>query len=179
MRVFAILLWAFLFSAAPARADLLTPGFRRISHQLVIEPSEAWKGQRIVAFPVRGLSGGTEVAPGVPFGFSSKYSTRLYVLEAGEELPTRADEAWRSGHVSTDLPVTQVAAVPLTSPLESIRTTLKVTVLDDSRLEVEVVDVDEEYDLWMAFGLGAALVLGVSGLIYLRRRRKARSAGAP
>ena len=43
--------------AAPAWSDVLLPGTKRVTHRLVLEPSELWTGLRIVAAPVRGVEG--------------------------------------------------------------------------------------------------------------------------
>jgi hypothetical protein len=108
---------------APARSDILLPGHKPISHQLVIAPSEHWTGRRIVAAPVRGFGGTHVVEPGVPFDFSSKYGTRLYVVPEAEALPDVVDDPWKTSHVSADIPVSEVASVPVTSPSTSIVTT--------------------------------------------------------
>lgn len=171
MRPFLIVL-AVLCLFAPARADLVLPGTKRVSHQLVIAPSEVWTGQRIVALPVRGFGSHAEVERGVPFDFSTKYGTRLYVLAAAEEVPRVVDQAWREKHVSADIPVREISSVPLTSPLESALTTLRITALDGERFELVLVDTDERYDGWALAALAGAFVLGVTALMYLRRRRK-------
>jgi len=173
----AILL-ALLPLAAPARADILLPGHRPVSHQLVIEASELWTGKRIVAFPVRGVGGTHVVEPGQPFGFSSKYGTRLYVATGSEPVPDSADAAWTASHVAAAIPVSEVSSVPLISPLEAIVTTLRIRALDGARFELEVVDESRRNDprligLWWSVAL-----FGGFGMAWLiRRRRRASRAG--
>ena len=60
--------------AAPA-PDVLMPGYRAVSHQLVLEAAPQFEQFDLYAFPVRGFGGVTALAPGVPFEFSSKYGT--------------------------------------------------------------------------------------------------------
>src|SRR5215207_1829763 len=127
MRALPTLFFALFSRALPAHADIVLPGTKHVSHRLVIERSDAWHGgQRILAAPVRGFGGTHEVEPGVPFSFSSKYGTRLYVVPPSEELPERIDESWSASHLSATIPVSEVSSAPLASPLESLTTTLTV-----------------------------------------------------
>ena len=179
---FLSLLLAFccaLASAAPARADLLMPGWRRIEHTLVIERAELPAGTRLVAAPTRGFGGMHAIEFGEPFDFSSKYGTRVYLVAAEETLTDRADEAWKAGHRSTTIPVTQVSSVPLTSPLESVRTTLRLAALDGERFELAVVGEDRRYDAKLATLLVGLVLAGIGALVWLRRRRRRAAAGEP
>lgn len=172
------ILVALLALAAPARADILLPGHRPVSHKLLIESSEHWGGKRIVAFPVRGFGGTHLVQPGEPFEFSSKYGTRLYVVTDAEPVPESADAAWTASHVAAEIPVQEVASVPLVSPLDSIVTTLRIRTLEGARFELAVVDEEQRYDPGLIALWGSVALLGGLGLVYLiRRRRRARSAG--
>ena len=178
MRQILSLLLVLLSLAAPARSDILLPGTKSVSHQLVIEASEHWTGKRIVAFPVRGFGGTHVVEPGKPFDFSSKYGTRLYVVPESEPVPQSVDPSWTAGHVAADIPVSEVSSVPLTSPLESIVTTLRIRELDGARFELAVVDETKRHDPWLIAALCAAALLGGLGLCFLiRRRKRAAAAG--
>jgi hypothetical protein len=90
--------------AAPTSSDVLLPGMKRVEHRLVLEPSELWTGRRIVAAPVRGFGGTHVVEPGVPFAFSTKYGTRLYVVPEAEAIP---DDATRAGRRVTSRPTSR------------------------------------------------------------------------
>jgi hypothetical protein len=172
MRALSSVLFALFPCALPARADIVLPGTEPVSHRLVIERSEAWDGaQRIVAAPVRGFGGTHVVEPGVPFSFSTKYGTRLYVVPPSEELPERIDESWSASHLSAAIPVSEVSSAPLASPLESLTTTLTVRALDRDRFELAVVAERSERDPWLLTGLATAFAAGVLGLVLIRRRR--------
>lgn len=178
MHKIQVLLLVLLWLSVPARGDVLMPGEKPVSHQLVIEPSEHWAGRRIVAFPVRGLGGSNVVEPGVPFDFSSKYGTRLYSVPDSEPVPISVDAEWAASHLSADIPVSEVASVPLTSPLESIVTTLRIRELNGARFELAVVDEAKRHDPMLIAALCAAALLGGLGLLVLiRRRKRAAAAG--
>jgi len=178
MRRFFSLLLALLPLAAPARSDVLLPGTRPVSHQLVVEPSEHLTGKRIVAFPVRGFGGTHLVEPGKPFDFSSKYGTRLYVASDAESVPESLEPAWEASHLAAEIPVSEVSSVLLASPLESIVTTLRISQLDATRFELAVVDEVRRHDRKWIAALCAVALLGWFGLWYLiRRRRRAAAAG--
>jgi hypothetical protein len=172
MRALPSLLLALFSCALPARADVLLPGTKPVSHRLVIERSDAWAGTpKIVAAPVRGFGGTLVVEPGVPFSFSTKYGTRLYVVSSSEKLPERIDESWSASHLSATIPILEVGSAPVASPLESLTTTLTVRALDRDRFEVAVVEGRSEHDPWLLAGLVTAFAAGVLGLVLIRRRR--------
>jgi hypothetical protein len=169
---------ALLSLAGALRGDVLLPGTRPVSHQLVIEPSELWAGRRIVAFPVRGFGGAHLVEPGRPFDFSSKYGTRLYVAVESEPVPESVDRDWAAGRLAAEIPVREIASVPLTSPLESLVTTLRILRLDGAHFELAVVDQTEQYDPSLVAVLCALALLAASGLVYAIRRRRRTAAAS-
>jgi hypothetical protein len=158
--------------AAPTSSDVLLPGMKRVEHRLVLEPSELWTGRRIVAAPVRGFGGTHVVEPGVPFAFSTKYGTRLYVVPEAEAIPDDADEGWKASHLAADVPVSEIYSAPVASALESIVTTLRIGALDGQRFELALVAQEEVRDSRVLAVMGAAATLGLVGLVLVLRGRR-------
>ena len=161
----------------PLRSDVLLPGQRSIPHKLVILPSENWAGKHIVAGPTRGFGGAHVVEPGVPFEFSTKYGTRLYVVAQSEPIPQSLDEAWKAAHLSAEIPVTEISSVSVSSPVESVLTTLSIARWTDSNLELSVTSQVSRINRWVLGAMAGAAVLGLCGFaLVLRRRRRAEQA---
>ena len=158
-------------TAAPAR-DVILPGNRNFKHQLVIEDGELFRTHQFVAAPVRGFRGVHLVVPGEPFSFSSKYGTRIYAVPIGETIPAELDEAWKAAHVAAEIPVAEVASVPLTSPIDSLVTRLEIAELFGAKLQLAVVSEERTWSSTALWVLGASAVLGLGGLALVVRRRR-------
>jgi hypothetical protein len=155
--------------------DVLPPGQRAVVHELVLVPSRALDGWTIVAAPTAGFGGHHVIVPGEPFGFSSKYGTRLFAATADESIPSELDDAWMLRHRATEIPVARVSSVPLTSPLQRITTRLFVDSVGPSRVSLHVVDEQRVNAFPPGFvwaGIGVLAALGLFGLMLVRRRRR-------
>jgi hypothetical protein len=167
----------------PAAADVLPPGSRGIEHTLVLEPSPWFERLELHAFPTAGFGGATRLAPGEPFTFSSKYGTRIYAFETGT-----APEEWRldldAGNLrdprldapwfaTGEIPVREDDAVPIASPVESVRTTLRIASIEAGTIRLEVVGENVEWNAPIVAAAAAAAALGLAGLAFLIRARNA------
>ena len=128
------------FLSRNVTADVVPPGNKSVSHKLVFEASPLFESHRLIAMPVRGFGGFTEVRPGSPFWFSSKYGTRLYVVPEDYSPPERISPREELPFPSCDVPVASVTFVPTFSPVKSILTTLQLTKVGDETIQVAVVD---------------------------------------
>ncbi len=170
--------------AAPVLADLIPPGHKGVTHQLVFVDSPALAQHRLVAAPIRGLHGAEEVSAGHPFEFSTKYGTRLYLIpEDVIPLPEYDPELYAQWP-SAEPPVGEITSVPMVSPVASILTKVRLVNATSGPPEMELV-VQEELDdsrtpvswknyLWRPLLLvpaGIAVLLLTVGI--LRKRRAA------
>lgn len=172
-----------LLSAACALAapDVLPPGYRPVAHELVLEASPHFAEHDFFAAPTAGFGGCTRVVPGEPFRFSSKYGTRLYALAKGATCPegyrpsagtaAAAEVALASG----DIPVQETGSVRAISPVEHVRTTLRIASVADGAIRLEVVDERTDWDPAVAWAVGLAFAFGAGGILVLVRRGRARA----
>lgn len=129
-----------LLTLASPRPDILPPGQRAVQHELVVEAADGAALPALLAFPTQGFGQAMRVMPMEPFGFSSKYGTRLYVLEPGEALPRKVDALWAERHRSAAIPVREITGVAMGSPVTRVRTTLRASATADGRLQLAVRD---------------------------------------
>lgn len=138
--------------AKPSFCDLIPPGYRRVSHTLCFEPSESLEKVRLVAAPVLGFGGVSQIEPGVPFSFSGKYGTKIYAVpeDVGplEDFDRKKFDQWPS----IDPPVEQIANVPESSPITSVETTLKFNGISGNELNIGIVRHIEHGNTTMALG---------------------------
>jgi len=172
-----LLVLALASLCAPARADLIPPGYKRVAHTLVVEPSPLLAAHDLVAYPVRGFGTAVRVVPGQPFEFSSKYGTKLYAVPRDRALPAGPEvlrAEWFAGLASCPVPVVHVGSVPAASPTSSIETRLALEQLDPDTLRLTVVAESVERDPATLAIMAAAVLLGVMGLAWFARRRRAK-----
>ena len=176
-----------LFASATASADILPIGHKSVSHKLVFEDSTLLDEHRLVAAPIAGLHGVETIEPGVPFDFSTKYGTRLYLVPQDVTEVTTFDRDRFGEWVSCPPPRSEIRSVPLTSVMSGALTTLRLIHADPSTITVEEVS-HVEFDgagtpvnrVWrdrIRFFLvfGAALLIVVA-VLALRARATRRSA---
>ena len=129
--------------ANEGKADILPPGYRSISHQLVFESSPLFDDYCLVAAPIRGFGGIHVVVPGQPFQFSSKYGTRLYLIPESVAEKLKFDREYFDQWPSTLPPVSEIRSVPLISPVASVVTTVRFANLQGGKPNIIVVDHKE------------------------------------
>jgi hypothetical protein len=160
--------------------DVLPPGHKSVRHELCLEIDATLDGWTLVAFPTRGFSTAHVITAGVPFGFSTKYGTRIYFLPAGVDWPA-GDEVDGSFEAKYGLPVPCAAttSVPAGSPLGRIESHYEVRLLGsrpvfeprgELHFDSRGAPVDA-VDLWP--WLLAVAALGGCGLGFEVRRRRA------
>ena len=98
------------------------------------------ESHRLIAMPVRGFGGVTEVQSGRPFAFSTKYGTRLYIVPRDYVPPQRFNPGEPLPFPSCDAPVTCVTSMPRFSPVASLLSTCKLTKVADGEIQVELID---------------------------------------
>lgn len=150
--------------------DLVAPGHRPVSHQLVVEASAHFEQHRFFAEPVRGFSGFHEIRPGEPFDFSSKYGTRIFALPR-DVAPDAGAKVAPLAVATGEIPVSEVSSVVLTSPVERVETRLKLVRVENGVLELSVVASDEQYSRPMLAAIGGGVALCAVGLVLFARRR--------
>jgi len=133
----ALLLALLLLPCAP-QPDVLLPGHKGVSHELILEWGEDLAAQRFVAHPVRGFNGHHEIERGVPFSFSSKYGTRIYAVPSGNEFAAERDKVAELEWPCAAVPVAEVRSVDSGSPLTRIESSVRVeqVTLDSIQFEV-------------------------------------------
>ena len=171
--------------ANQGKADILAPGHRSISHQLVFESSPLFDDYCLVAAPIRGIGGVHVVVPGQPFQFSSKYVTRLYLIPESVTENLKFDRENFDQWPSTLPPVSQIPSVPVTSPVASVVTTVRFADVQGGKPNIIVVDHKEldsggkpvsywrEY-WWLIFPVFGGVVL-LAGVFRRLRSRGANS----
>ena len=123
----------------PSFCDLIPPGHRRVSHTLCFEPSEPLEKVRLVAAPVLGFGGVSQIEPGVPFSFSGKYGTKIYAVPEDVGPLKDFDREKFKDWPSIDPPVHQIANVPENSPIKSVETTLSFNGISGNELNIGIV----------------------------------------
>jgi hypothetical protein len=141
-RVWWGVVFGFLLTQTAA-ADLIPPGHKGVEHLLVFEKSPALEQHRLVAAPVSGFRGTTEVRAGQRFSFSSKYGTRFYLIPKEVTSLPEYDRDLYSQWPSVAPPVNEVASVPIVSPVNSVLTTLRLADVTSGQPQIEVV-ADQE-----------------------------------
>jgi hypothetical protein len=164
-------------------ADILPPGHKSITHELVFESSSLFDDHCLVAAPIRGFEGVHIVVPGQRFHFSSKYGTRFYLIPESETKDLNFDRENFDHWPSTLPPVSQIPSVPVTSPVASAVTTLRFTDVQDGTPHIIVVDHREldssgkPASYWRAYWwLIFPVVGGVALLAAVFRRLRCRGA---
>jgi hypothetical protein len=71
--------------------------------------------------------------------------------------------------------VEETGSVPAISPIEHVRTTLRIASLVDGTIRLEVVDERTEWDPAVAWAVGLAFAVGAGGILVLVRRGRARA----
>ncbi|MDF1838422.1 MAG: hypothetical protein P1V35_11170 [Planctomycetota bacterium] len=170
---------------APPR-DITAPGFKKVTHQVVVENPKEFEDWLVVAATHLGPSHVTVVEPGVPFSYSSKYGTVLYALPQGTAVPSSQDNrrvprSEFEGFLSASPPVTHPSAVSSMSPVDRVLTTIRITNISNEGIELEALrtqefDSDGESVGWLRIWAipGGIVLLGIAGLVFLRRRRRRR-----
>jgi hypothetical protein len=141
MKPTKLLLWLILvsFPAASVWADLIPPGHKAVKHELVFAESEALNSCRLVAAPVRGFHGATEIRAGQRFRFSTKYGTRFYVIPDDVDLLPEFDRELYAQWPSAEPPVSEMKSNSLISPVTSAVTTLKLSEVSSEAPTIELV----------------------------------------
>lgn len=157
-------------------ADVIPPGNKSVRHVLVFVDSPLLQSHRLVATPIRGFGGHEEVQAGQPFGFSTKYGTRLYVVPEDYVFPKKIIYGARPAFPSCEVPVSSITSVPVLSPVDSIRTTCELVSVEEDSIRVSLVD-HQELDAFgrpvtpgsMALPLLAISASGLIGCYFIRR----------
>lgn len=175
-------------SAQPANfveADIIPPGNKKVSHHMVFADSPLLQSHRLIAMPVRGFGGFTEVQAGQPFQFSSKYGTRLYVVPSDYHPPGKVFHGEPLPFPSCEVPVSSTTSVPKFSPVASLRTTCKLIAVGDDSIGVEVIEHvelgsgNQPVTPWQRMlPFVAIAATGLLGCILVWRWNRARMAGA-
>lgn len=163
------LLLALLLMPTP---DVIPPGHKGVTHELVLRWDERAAGHRFVAFPTRGFGGAHEIEQGAPFSFSSKYGTQIWAVPAGSAFPDRGDAVAELEWPRAPVPVAEVSSVAAGNPLsriESLAVVVDVTgdsiefeLLGDRRFDAagrQIGESDQFSLLWIAGGGIALLVV--------------------
>ncbi|MEM9383017.1 MAG: hypothetical protein AAGB93_23915 [Planctomycetota bacterium] len=184
----ALLLLVAPVALAAVPLDVIPAGYRRVAHEMVVLPSEILGVRTLVCWTSTGLGGpNSVVVPGEPFGFSSKYGSRLYLLPEGADpadVPYPRPDAPLE-FPSAAPPVAEIGSLPAASSIHAARTTLRLVGIDGDRLSFEVVSHESFDAAGRAVGVTplslrtwhwpALLLLGVAllgGLAVSRRRHR-------
>lgn len=186
MNLFAILTLGLFLAPQP---DMAAPGFKKVVQEVAIENPNDFDGWRIVAAMFLGPSHVTTVQPNVPFRYSSKYPTRIYAIPNGTSVPLQVSgkrvpmEAFES-FLSTAIPVSLPSSVSMLSPVKRNLTTMRIVNFSEGTMQLQTVreqefDGDGESVGWLrVWGIPVgAVILGILGLVFLRRRRLQRALG--
>lgn len=126
-------------------ADIMPPGHKGVSHQLVFQASEPLSQHRLVAAPIAGFHGQFEIIADQPFHFSSKYGTRIYLVpETVEEIP-KFEKAVYAKWPSVLPPIGEIGSVPIWSPVKSALSTIELVSVEGVELDLKRVS-HVEYD---------------------------------
>jgi hypothetical protein len=162
-------------------ADILPSGHKSVLHVCAFESLDLPSNLQLVAAPIRGFGGHAVIEAQVPFEFTTKYGTELYLIPKSESL-SNVDATWLSNWPSSKLPVAEISSVPAWSPTERILTTLQ---FDGIRSGAPLLSVikQQEFDargkpatsLMLILLISGSIVLGIGVLwvsIRMRQRRK-------
>ncbi len=176
----ALALVALLLAHTPK--DVLPPGHKAVRHELLLVRDAAPVDWVFFVSPVRGFGGSERIEPGTPFGFSSKYGSRIYAYRRGGALPSPDGVADQGLAIAVaSIPVTEVGSAALWRPLARVLTTLDVKMGEADQFRLEPV-AEARY----AFGreLGGAswlplLLLAGLGAAWILRLQRTVGARAP
>jgi len=177
MKRACLLLLVALAWCTSSAADVLIPGTKAVRHELVLRTDEALASVTLVVTPVRGFGGVDVIEPGEPFLFSDKYGTRVYALAAGAAVPDEPEAVRSAAHASGGLPVIQVTAAPLASPLARVQTVLGIVSIEGDEIVLEVLDehrfdaTGREEQPAVLLGLLALVATGGTAALLLLHRR--------
>ncbi len=177
----ALALVALLLAHTPK--DVLPPGHKAVRHELLLVRDAAPVDWVFFVSPVRGFGGSERIEPGTPFGFSSKYGSRIYAYRKDGPLPSPDGVADLGLAVAAaSIPVAEVGSAALWRPLARVVTTLDVKMGEADQFRLEPV-AEARYD---AFGreLGGAswlplLLLAGLGAAWILRLQRTVGARAP
>jgi hypothetical protein len=174
----ALVLLLSLLTSITAIPDVILPGHKGVTHELILLWDETDATYRFVAHPVRGLHGHSEIERGVPFTFSSKYGTKIYAVPATAEFPPDREDVLAVEWPGADVPIAEIRSVSKGSPLAHIESTVQVEAvtaksiefrfLSERRLDSAGVEVGDFDYLLLVLIAGAGVVL----LLVLNRRSK-------
>lgn len=123
-----------------AQADLIPPGHKSIKHQLVFLDSPLLTEHRLIAAPVRGFGGFSEVKAGHPFYFSSKYGTKIYAVPKDYQPPTRYSPGEALPFPHSEPPTNSITSVSLLQNTSRIETHCRLVAVTETSLEIEVTE---------------------------------------
>lgn len=123
-----------------AQADLIPPGHKSITHQLVFLDSPLLTEHRLIAAPVRGFGGFSEVKAGHPFYFSSKYGTKIYAVPKDYQPPTRYSPGEALPFPHSEPPTNSITSVSLLQNTSRIETHCRLVAVTETSLEIEVTE---------------------------------------
>lgn len=183
MKLLLCCLTVLLLPTWPA-PDVIMPGQKGVTHELVLEWGEDQGGVEFWAWPMAGFGAPRQIVRGEPFRFSGKYGTRIYRLAAGESWPDRRNwpnraqppEDFLQSHPS-GLPCHQIRSVSIMHPLDSLRSVYRVVGAQQGALQFEFVS-EQRFDArgnLINAGVLAPLLLvialvGLVGLVRIARR---------
>ncbi len=165
-------------------ADLIPPGYHAVDHTIVFVDSELLKQVRIIAAPVAGFGGAIEIEAGVPFSFSSKYGTRIYLVPQDAILPTRFMKPELPEFPSCPPPVHEINYLPFYNPITSVVSTCKLVEANENKIVVELLGSEEKgslgFPLNQRFGIGGLVLIsgiGFLGCVLIWRNQRRTNVG--
>ncbi len=142
---FAGLITIATFMPTVALADILLKGQKSVRHDYQFAASKTLEEHRLVLAPSAGFKGVRKIEPGTRFRLNAKYGGRFYVVPNNEEFPVEFDKEKFGNWPSTRSPQSENSILPVSSPIDSISTTLKFVSVTDSNPIIDVVDHVEHW----------------------------------
>jgi hypothetical protein len=162
-----LVIWCVSLMCCTSLADVIPPGFRPVDHKLVFEDSPLFDEHRIFAARSVGFKGLVHrVVPGEPFNFSSKWSTRLYLVPEGVDELERFDDPRLKEYPSYQPSRKEITTTPIGSPIAKAVTTLRLVSAGPDGLVIEEVSHTEYAANGMPLGNSAIrlLIIALVGL---------------